>query len=169
MFWCLQCEICIRHNSQGKPQAKEGRVPQAWLSFWGNAHGLYPIEEARRLEYCLVIIDVFSIWIEVFPSSTPDSLTVAKALCKRIRPTFGVPQIILQTRKCKEPNTVRVSFVSPQVQGQVKVKVGVHQNHQMKELVWRQVGGTYQVYLPPQQPSRSLNAPPGFTCHTVTL
>ena len=126
--------------------------------------------KTKGLEYCLVIIDVSSKWIEVFPSSTPDFLTVAKSLCKRIRPTFGVPQITLQTRECKEPNTVRVFSVSPQVQGQVKVGnwvfIKVIKRKNWSDDRWE---GPCQVYLPPQQPSRSLNAPPGFTCHPRTF
>lgn len=46
------------------------------------------------MKYCLVIIDVFSKWVELFPCALPDALTVAKAICKRIVPTYGIPQVI---------------------------------------------------------------------------
>src|SRR4029434_1779417 len=120
-MFCLQCEICIRHNSQGNLRPKRGEFPKPDYPFQVIHMDYIQFSKTKGLEYCLVIIDVSSKWIEVFPSSTPDFLTVAKALCKRIRPTFGVPQITLQTRECKEPNTVPVFSVSPQVQGQVKV------------------------------------------------
>ena len=91
---CLQCEICIRHNSQGNLRPKRGVFPKPDYPFQVIHMDYIQLSKARGLEYCLVIIDVFSRWVEVFPSSTPDALTVAKALCKRIIPTFGVPQII---------------------------------------------------------------------------
>lgn len=74
------------------------------------------------------------------------NFTVAKALCKTIRPTFGVSQIILQTRKCKEPNTVRVFFVSPQIQGQVKVKVTGCSSKSSNERAGLTTGGSATVY-----------------------
>lgn len=43
---------------------------------------------------CLVIIDMFSKWIEVFPTKHQDALTVAKALTRDIIPRFGIPEIM---------------------------------------------------------------------------
>lgn len=40
----------------------------------------------------MIIIDMFSRWIEPFPCAYPDALTVAKALVKEILPRFGVPE-----------------------------------------------------------------------------
>ena len=45
-------------------------------------------------KFCLVIIDAYSKWIELFPTKHPDALTVAKALCKDIIPRFGIPETI---------------------------------------------------------------------------
>ncbi|KAG5269567.1 hypothetical protein AALO_G00203480 [Alosa alosa] len=38
--------------------------------------------------------DVFSKWVELFPCRTPDAAAVAKALCRRIIPSHGVPRLI---------------------------------------------------------------------------
>ena len=45
-------------------------------------------------KFCLVIIDLFFKWIELFPIKNPDALTVAKALCKDIIPRYGIPEKI---------------------------------------------------------------------------
>ena len=52
------------------------------------------LSTCQQYKYCLVIIDAFSKWVEIIPTKHPDAITVAKALCKRIIPTFGIPQII---------------------------------------------------------------------------
>ena len=41
-----------------------------------------------------MIIDAFSKWVEIFPTSTPDAISVAKALCKDIIPRYGIPEKI---------------------------------------------------------------------------
>lgn len=51
-------------------------------------------KKKKKLEYCLVYIDAFSKWVEIIPCAKPDAITVAKSLCKRILPTFGIPEII---------------------------------------------------------------------------
>lgn len=52
------------------------------------------LSKCEGKQYCLVIIDAFSKWIELFPTKSPDALTVAKALCKDIIPRYGIPEII---------------------------------------------------------------------------
>lgn len=48
----------------------------------------------KEKKCCLVVIDAFTKWVEIFPSKTPDALTVAKALCKDIIPRYGIPEVI---------------------------------------------------------------------------
>lgn len=52
------------------------------------------LNQSEGKKYCLVIIDAFSKWIELFPTKHPDSLTVAKALCENIIPRYGIPEKI---------------------------------------------------------------------------
>ncbi|XP_028823430.1 protein NYNRIN-like [Denticeps clupeoides] len=52
------------------------------------------LNKSEGKEYCLVIIDAFSKWVELFPTKHPDALTVAKALCKDIIPRYGIPEKI---------------------------------------------------------------------------
>jgi len=43
-------------------------------------------------KYCLVIVDMFSKWVEVFPTKAADSAAVAKALITEIIPRWGIPK-----------------------------------------------------------------------------
>ena len=43
-------------------------------------------------KYCLVIIDMFSKWIEVFPKGKADAAAVVKALLTEIVPRWGIPR-----------------------------------------------------------------------------
>lgn len=65
--------VCARHNPQGN---------------------LRPLSKCRGKKYCLVIVDAFSKWTEIFPTQQPDALSVAKALCKDIIPRYGIPERI---------------------------------------------------------------------------
>jgi len=49
------------------------------------------LTQCENKKYCLVIVDMFSKWIEVFPSSKQDAKAVAKALLKEIIPMWGIP------------------------------------------------------------------------------
>lgn len=44
--------------------------------------------------YCLVIVDMFSKWVEVFPSTKQNAQAVAKALLTEIIPRWGIPGTI---------------------------------------------------------------------------
>lgn len=41
-------------------------------------------------KYCLVIVDTFSKWIEVFPTGKADATAVAKMLLREIIPRWGI-------------------------------------------------------------------------------
>lgn len=53
---------------------------------------LTPSEEKR---YCLVIVDMFSKWVEAFPTSKQDASAIAKALLKDKICRWGIPSKIL--------------------------------------------------------------------------
>lgn len=92
--FCKQCLTCIRNNAQGACRPKRGAFPTPEHPFHTIHMDFIQLNKVQGVEYCLVIIDAFSKWIELFPAAKPDALTVAKAVCKTIIPTFGVPRII---------------------------------------------------------------------------
>ena len=67
----------------------------------------------------LVIVDQFSKWVEIFPAGNPDATAVAKALCRHIVPSFGIPEKIYCDNGTHFVNTV-VSKMSQSLGMQVK-------------------------------------------------
>ncbi|XP_041961249.1 uncharacterized protein LOC121719570 [Alosa sapidissima] len=92
--FCHQCIICIKHNSQGHARPKRGQFPSPPHPFHTIHIDFIQLNKVHNLEYVLVVIDVFSKWVELFPCRTPDAAAVAKALCRRIIPSHGVPRLI---------------------------------------------------------------------------
>lgn len=43
-------------------------------------------------KYCLVMVDMWSKWVEAFPTSKADASAVARALLSEIIPRWGIPQ-----------------------------------------------------------------------------
>lgn len=93
-IFCKQCLICIKNNPQGAVRPKRGAFPSPPHPFHTIHMDYIQLNKIQGVEYCLVIIDAYSKWVEMFPTAKPDALTVAKALCKTIIPTFGIPNIL---------------------------------------------------------------------------
>lgn len=89
---CATCEICARYNPQGQIRQGKGQFPQPNYPFQILHMDFIELSPCRGYRYCLVIIDVFSRWTEIYPSSKADASTVAKALLKDIIPRYGIPE-----------------------------------------------------------------------------
>ncbi|XP_061625058.1 uncharacterized protein LOC133475738 isoform X1 [Phyllopteryx taeniolatus] len=92
--YCRACMICARHNPQGQLRPTRGTFPVPTYPFQRIHMDYIELSQSEGKKYCLVIIDAFSKWIELFPTKSPDALTVAKALCKDIIPRYGIPETI---------------------------------------------------------------------------
>lgn len=92
--FCRACLTCAKHNPQGNLRPKRGRFPTPQYPFQVIHMDFIELNKSENKKYCLVIIDAFSKWIELFPTKHPDALTVAKALCKDIIPRYGIPERI---------------------------------------------------------------------------
>lgn len=92
--FCQQCMICTQHNAQGYLRPKRGSFPTPPYPFHTIHMDFIQLNKVFNLEYVLVVIDVLSKWVELFPCKKPDAETVAKALCRRIIPVYGVPKVI---------------------------------------------------------------------------
>lgn len=53
--------------------------------------------------YCLVTVDMFSKWVEVFSTSNQDASAVTKALLTKIIPRWGIPERIGTDNGNREP------------------------------------------------------------------
>ena len=92
--FCRACLTCAKHNSQGNLRPKRGAFPAPQYPFQVIHMDFIELSQSEGKKFCLVIIDAFSKWIELFPTKHPDALTVAKALCKDIIPRYGIPEKI---------------------------------------------------------------------------
>ncbi|KAJ1176375.1 hypothetical protein NDU88_001656 [Pleurodeles waltl] len=88
---CHRCVICQQMN------AGKGTVVN--LSHIGRAGGPFSRMQMEFIEmpvhgglkYVLVIVCIFSHWIEAYPTRRNDSLTIAKLLLRELIPRFGFP------------------------------------------------------------------------------
>ncbi|KAJ1152663.1 hypothetical protein NDU88_005438 [Pleurodeles waltl] len=95
---CHRCVICQQMNV--------GKGTVVTLSHIGRAGGPFnkmqmdfiEMPVCGALKYMLVIICVFSNWIEAYPTRRNDSLTVAKLLIRELIPRFGFPVSIESDR-----------------------------------------------------------------------
>lgn len=92
--FCRQCLICAKHNAQGNLRPKRGAFPKPTYPFQVIHMDFIELNQSEGKKFCLVIIDAFSKWVELFPTKHPDAITVAKALCKDIIPRYGIPEKI---------------------------------------------------------------------------
>ncbi|XP_072554178.1 protein NYNRIN-like [Paramormyrops kingsleyae] len=86
-----RCCLCAQHNvgrpvsvTQSVTKPSEGPFRHLQMDF-------IELTPCRGYKYCLVIIDLFSRWPEVFPCRRADALSVAKNLLREILPRWGVP------------------------------------------------------------------------------
>ena len=89
--FCERCLICAKNNPQGNFRPKPGKFPEPQYPFEYLCMDFIELNLDEGKKYCLVIVDVFTRWVEVFPSKKADAHAVAKALCAGIIPKFGIP------------------------------------------------------------------------------
>ncbi|XP_043987352.1 uncharacterized protein K02A2.6-like [Gambusia affinis] len=92
--FCTACPVCVKYNSQGNIRPKRGRFPKPSYPFQTMHMDFIELSQSGPYKYCLVMIDAFSKWVEIVPAKHADALTVAKAICKTIIPTHGIPQTV---------------------------------------------------------------------------
>uniref|UniRef100_A0A1A7Z5N2 Integrase catalytic domain-containing protein n=2 Tax=Iconisemion striatum TaxID=60296 RepID=A0A1A7Z5N2_9TELE len=81
-------------NSKGNMRPNRGQFPQPSYPFQTMHMDFIELTQSGPYKYCLVMIDAFSKWVEIVPTAKNDALTVAKAICKTIIATHGIPQTL---------------------------------------------------------------------------
>ncbi|CAM5141869.1 unnamed protein product [Natator depressus] len=86
-----QCELCQQYNHQGaiKPQVM-GHCKLPEYPFAVVQMGFMDLPPVTGLKHLLVLVDLFSGWVEAFPTRRADAVSVAKCLLKDIVPRFGI-------------------------------------------------------------------------------
>ena len=77
---CEQCMVCAKHNVQGNLKPKPGKLESPSYPFDIIAMDFIELSMCQQKKYCLVIIDCFSKWVEIFPTAKADAKTVVKAM-----------------------------------------------------------------------------------------
>uniref|UniRef100_A0A674MQR3 ribonuclease H n=1 Tax=Takifugu rubripes TaxID=31033 RepID=A0A674MQR3_TAKRU len=93
-IFCSQCAICVKHSPQGALKAPAGTTPLPNHPFHTVFLDFIQLTPCKGKQYCLVVLDGFTRWVEIFPTAKADALTVAKVLCREIIPRFGIPKVI---------------------------------------------------------------------------
>ncbi|KAE8279517.1 Retrovirus-related Pol polyprotein Reverse transcriptase [Larimichthys crocea] len=89
-----KCMICLKNNSQGQCRPKRGQFPHPPHPFHTIHMDFIELSDSKEGKYALVIIDVYSNWVEIYPTKRNDAITVATKLCNHYFPTYGIPRII---------------------------------------------------------------------------
>ncbi|KAL0150426.1 hypothetical protein M9458_054243 [Cirrhinus mrigala] len=95
-----QWRKCGCKVTDGVWMSEDGRpcLPKHFFSHYCRlTHGRHrrdPLNICKWTLYCLVMVDMWSKWTEVFPSSKQDATAVAKALLTEIVPRWGIPRKI---------------------------------------------------------------------------
>lgn len=81
----------VQYNAAGAPKVTQHGhpPPQGPFEYWMMDFIELSLCEGKK--YCLVLVDMFSKWVEVFPSSKQDAGAVAKVLLREIIPRWGIP------------------------------------------------------------------------------
>ena len=92
---CESCLICITQNS-GRPVKMTGTAahPPPSKPFEHIMMDFIELTPSEGKKHCLVIVDMWSKWVEAFPTSSQTAGAVAKALLREIIPRWGIPNKI---------------------------------------------------------------------------
>lgn len=80
--FCRACLTCAKYNPQGNLRPKRGRFPEPQYLFQIIHMDFIELSKSEGKKYCLVIIDAFSKWIELFPTQHPDAQQLRKHYAK---------------------------------------------------------------------------------------
>ncbi|KAJ1118830.1 hypothetical protein NDU88_007017 [Pleurodeles waltl] len=86
-----RCIICQQMNAGKGTVVNMSHVGRAGGPFSRMQMDFIEMPVCGGLRYVLVIVCVFSHWIEAYPTRRTDSLTVAKLLLRELIPRFGFP------------------------------------------------------------------------------
>uniref|UniRef100_A0A7N8WJ00 ribonuclease H n=1 Tax=Mastacembelus armatus TaxID=205130 RepID=A0A7N8WJ00_9TELE len=89
--FCKKCVICATNNIGKSLEVTMSAHPKPEGPFEHLMMDFIELTPCNGYKYCLVILDMFSKWIECFPCRNATAVSVAKALLKEIIPRWGLP------------------------------------------------------------------------------
>ncbi|KAJ8339415.1 hypothetical protein SKAU_G00362010 [Synaphobranchus kaupii] len=93
-IFCQQCVICAQNNVGKGVKTTLSATPIPRGPFDYLMMDFVELTPCNNKKYCLVIINMFSRWIEAFPTTKEDASAVAKVLIGEIIPRWGIPRKI---------------------------------------------------------------------------
>ena len=88
---CLRCVVCSQINLGRKTPVIMSHTGRSGRPFNQIQIDFVEMPWLNGLRYILVVVCIFSRWVEAYPMRRNDSLTVAKLLLRELIPRFGVP------------------------------------------------------------------------------
>jgi len=93
---CLDCKMIKSVPSRGAIAVRQ-LSPEPWA--WIALDHVGPLTPSRKGNcYLLVVLDLFSSWVEAFPVANTTAELVASTLWKEVFSRFGVPKVLLTDR-----------------------------------------------------------------------
>ncbi|XP_055501356.1 uncharacterized protein LOC129703191 [Leucoraja erinacea] len=89
-----RCLTCATHNPGKGVVCQTGRTPLPTAPFETLQMDFIDLPKCQCYKHVLVIVDVFSRWIEAFPTTDCTASTVVSILLRQVVPRFGVPNTI---------------------------------------------------------------------------
>ena len=88
------CPTCTEHSTQGGLKPQTGKAPLPSYRFHTLHTDFIELNMCEGTKYCLVIIDPFTTWVEIFPTAKADAIAVVKVLCREIILRFNIPKVL---------------------------------------------------------------------------
>ncbi len=92
--FCKRCVTCNTHNVARGIKTPLVSQPAPAGPFEYLMMDFFELTPCGKQKHCLVMVDMWSKWVEAFPTSKQDSAAVAKALLTEIVPRWGIPRKI---------------------------------------------------------------------------
>lgn len=110
---CEKCTICMTHNVSRpiQPKAQAAHTPPT-CPFEHIMMDFIELTPSEGKKYCLVMVDMWSKWVEVFPTSKCNAQSVAKALLRDIIPRWGIPDRLSSDNGAHFANTALAEMSS---------------------------------------------------------
>ena len=86
------CMICASHNPDRQtPTTHQAAHPPPPGPFEHVMMDFIEFSSSKGKKYCLVMVDMWSRWVEAFPTAKADASAVAKVVLSEIIPRWGIP------------------------------------------------------------------------------
>lgn len=90
--YCQACVICASHNPGRSIQiTQQAAHPPPIRPFEHVMMDFIELTPSEGKKYCLVMVDMWSKWVEAFTASKTTASVVAKALLSEVIPRWGIP------------------------------------------------------------------------------